>query len=115
MGRLQEALQALAERLTEAGLPATAGVEGLTVPGAILAPERLEYNRLGRFLEATIEVVALAPANSYELDYLEQASASIRAAFGIDQFEIGTFTLPSLSPDPLPCVTGKITIEITGA
>ena len=108
---LQESLAQLAAQLTSQGLPTVTDPRNLEVPGAVISATSIQFPYLdANTVEISCEVTALALPNGEELTTLMEY-AKIMNRLSHTGVDLGTITLPNISPDPLPTATTEFTIR----
>lgn len=113
---IRDALASVAQALTDAGVKAVVDPADLTLPGAVVYPNAIDYDTLGAGdYQLTVDVVLVAggiptlPA----LDQLDGLLGTVRALWAIGEARAVSITLTNLSPDPLPGLTTSITFNVS--
>lgn len=109
-------LEEIAAALSGVGVKATHDARKLPVPGVLLYPTGLDFDRLDANV-ATVEVelilVAKGNAAPVALVELEGMLTSIRQLWPVNQVRAVNVNLPNHSPDPLPGFSFTLTTEVT--
>lgn len=106
----------LADQLAASGVPVVTDIRNARVPGAVLQLDTIDSDRLIRDTrDINWRLVILgSPAGTTEaLDTLGDQLERINAVVPLADIEATAFTVPNLSPDPLPALTATIATEIT--
>lgn len=104
----------VAEALCAAGVPVETNVQDLSLPGAWLTPDGLDFDRMDAGRYTGRWALFLITRNNDPVDSLDDLStmaSAVRELFPMFKAEALTVTLANHSPDPLPAF--KINIEMS--
>ncbi len=104
----------LAGQLAASGVPVALDPRDARIPGAVLQVDRIDNPRLDRVLvDVTWRLVILGSTAGTvpALDTLGDLVSKLAAVVPLEDLEATAFTLPNLSPDPVPAFTATITTE----
>lgn len=113
---LTHALEEVAAALAALDIKGTHDPRRLPVPGVLLYPAGIDFDRLDRNV-ATVDVefilVAKGLGTPKALEQLEQMLDKVRQAWPVGQVTAVNVNLPNHSPDPLPGFSFTLPFEIT--
>lgn len=113
---LTTALEEVAAALAAIDLKGTHDPRRLPVPGVLLYPAGIDFDRLDKNT-ATVDVefilVAKGLGTPLALAQLEDMLTKIRQAWPVGQVTAVNVALPNHSPDPLPGFSFSLPFEIT--
>lgn len=113
---LSQLLEQFETDLAGVGVKATSDPRRLAVPGALLYPTLIDFDRLDADV-ATVPVEVLLIAKGLgtpqALDQLEDLLTKVKQLWTVPTVETVTATLPNHSPDPLPAFRFTLTTQVT--
>lgn len=113
---LSQLLTDLAEALAGVDVKATHDPRRLAIPGVLLYPVNLDFDRLDAGT-ATVDVdlvlVAKGLGTTRALTDLEQLLGRVQQLWDVPRVETVNVNLPNHSPDPLPGFRFTLTTQVT--
>lgn len=114
--KLGAACQAVAQMITDAGVPAVTDERDLNLPGALVGPANVSFE----VLDATsyvaawdVWLVTIDNGAGPALDELGDMLAKVRAVVQVDEARAQAVVLANHGADPLPALTFTLTTQIT--
>lgn len=110
------ALEEVAAALALLDIKATHDPRRLPVPGVLLYPAGIDFDRLDKntaAVEVEFILVAKGLGTPQALEQLEEMLTKIRQAWPVGQVTAVNVNLPNHSPDPLPGFSFSLPFEIT--
>lgn len=106
--------KAVAQLVTDAGVPAVLDERDLVIPGALVGPSLIDLGRLdGTTAEVTWEVWLVAPDNGpmHALTTLGEMFDKVRGPLGVTEARPMSLTLPNHGADPMPALQITVTLQ----
>ena len=109
---LQSDLEALAARLTAAGIAASTDPRNVHPPAVLLLPERLEP-RTSCKVRAVVRVLVIAPGPGHgdALEWLDSAADKVWAALGRMPLQLTSYDAPATGA-PLLAYEGTLNLDL---
>lgn len=117
LGTLASSLLWAVDQLKAAGLNVAADPADVSLPGVIVYPNLVDYERLDADdYTLTLDLVMVASGGGRALDALDQLGGlltQVRAILPVGECRAITVALPSQSVDPLPALQATITLSVS--
>lgn len=113
---LSQLLEQFETDLAGVGVKATSDPRRLALPGVLLYPTLIDFDRLddnAATVPVDVLLIAKGLGTPQALDQLEALLAKVRQLWTVPTVEMVTATLPSLAPDPLPAFRFTLTNQVT--
>lgn len=116
MGAIGDALDEVVAQLTAAGITATTDPAAADLPGAIVYPARIDFDRLGGDgfdMDVDVVLVARQLVGRDAVDQLDTLVSAFRAWCPAVEFTAVSVALTSQAADPLPALRATLPVEVT--
>lgn len=111
-----DALEEIVQTLRDAGIPATTEAASVQLPGALVVPGTITFDRLSTGEYGAVVEVYLLTSNKgavQSLNDLTKLLAQFRGVFDVGQAEPITIQLQAAGPDPAPGLRIELNLDIT--
>ncbi len=109
-------VEQFAANLATVGLTGTSDPRKLPVPGVLIYPAGLDFDRLDpdtATVDVEVILVAKGLGTPAALDQLEDSLGRVRQLWTVPAVEAVSVNLPNHSPDPLPGLRFTLTTQVT--